>query len=41
MATQQQYKRALDLLEEQLTSRKNVVGLGIVNEEEGTTSRLN
>jgi hypothetical protein len=30
MATQSQCERALDLFEEELTRRKNVVGLGIV-----------
>jgi len=39
MATQQQCKRALDLLEGELSNRKNVVGLGIVDEEEGATRR--
>ena len=34
MATQAQAKRALDLFEEELSGRKNVVGLGIVPAEE-------
>ena len=35
MATQQQCKRALDLLEGELSKRKHVVGLGIVDAQEG------
>ena len=35
MATQSQCERALDLFEEDLSRRKNVVGLGIVSAGEG------